>query len=185
MPVISNHFQWFKKLLPNWRFRLFTAIATIMSSAIFIGLYINYTSVLPSGRRALYSAQIKWQTHPIEHYRIVINNYCDVEVRNEQVIKSYKDNCDLTVSNLLARVESSLNIKWLNGFGCDVMVVYPVFNETWGYPEKIEYRQENASPLNIGLADYLSSRSFGNPLVCSMVGYYNSNYIIQSFTPLP
>jgi len=175
-----------KVLWSNRRFRRLSVIVGITWLIIFVGWYIDYTSAMVAARRELRIAEAKWKAHPIAHYRMVTNGGCDVEVRDEQVVKSYNNGpCNLTVSSKFAQINSSLTIHWLNGDGCDLMVVYPTFNDTWGYPEKVVLRQEWASPLNLGIADYVSSHPLFSTFECWFDGYGGSDYVLQSLTPLP
>ncbi len=113
---------------------------------------------------------------------LVYTDGCDIEVRNEQVVNSVQEGCKWPVSKLFQMIDADLSIRWLNGFGCDIEAVYASFNETWGYPEKIEYAQEAATPTNIGPVNYLVSRLGGG--ACALTYSLYTDYVVQSLTPL-
>ena len=138
----------------------------------------------------LENAEKQWATRSFAGYRIdVVGSRCEqhLEVRNEKIVRVYFNTCldhTLTVSELFKLVEQDMTtVKWINGVGCDLQAIHPSFNPIWGYPEKIEYRQERAiaSILNEQYYKrYVASRNEHEP--CPLLGVDSYGYRVKSFT---
>jgi hypothetical protein len=146
--------------------------------------------------RVLNSARTVWASQNITHYRMVVeyeeqftNWGCHeiVEVLNEQIIHVDENPCHFplfTVSTLFTQIEQdTTEIDWVNGY-CDYMAVYPSFNTTKGYPEKIEYRQEPASSSNVGGITYLKTHPLGDQQACTLLLMFRETIRVRSLTPV-
>lgn len=140
------------------------------------------------------AAKSLWAAQHVSHYRMLVEvSTCqhDVEVLNEKVVQTYENTCqqpDVTVSTLFDRIAHEIQqIRWINGVGCDLLAAHPSFDPIWGYPSKIEYRQEWASPANIGGLAYIAARPLGrlDMRACTLLGFSQASVFVKSLVPLP
>lgn len=140
------------------------------------------------------AAKTLWATQRISHYRMLVEvSTCkhDVEVLNERVVQTYENTCqqaDVTVSALFDQITHEIQqIRWINGVGCDFLAAHPSFDPVLGYPSKIEYRQEWASPANIGGLAYIAARPLGRLDIrpCTLLLVGQASIFVKSLVPLP
>jgi hypothetical protein len=134
-------------------------------------------------------AQAKWADRPFKRYRMIWRpevGDCkiDVIIENEVVIKELENTCSSStkgITYLLSDIRDRItNIQWINGIGCDLMVVHATFNKL-GYPEKVQYVQEFMTPFNVGQSVYEKYRRRNIP--CTLLGLFDYGYRIELLTP--
>jgi hypothetical protein len=102
-----------------------------------------------------HTARTRWQQQPIPHYRLIIerpslNCRQDVEVRNEQIVRTMVHNCPI---ELLTMTDLFDRIAWLDGLhstmnfpggGCGCESYLRAY---------VVYHPEHAYPVEVGISD--------------------------------
>ena len=160
----------------------------------------EYNTPIQQNLRAFEAAKAKWQADPLTHYRIKVRSsggtrMCeqDIEVRDEQVIRTYGDTCRngqvFTISRLFATLDDLIprTTRWANRYQCDVWMSRSTYDPQWGFPTLIDVRMEVVSPINLGGLKYgrLIGKYFGRIRQCNIVMVlYVPQIDVLSFTPL-
>jgi hypothetical protein len=156
------------KRLRRWLQPLWKIVVILL---MFLGIVwiIDYTSELLTFRRVYQAGFALWQTAPMGHYRILINDLCEAEVINEQIVNTIRGACAATISDLFKRMDASLTLHWQDGTDCTLMVPYMAFDPVGGFPTRLEFHQEAPSIFNMGLGDYFLSQRYRthNEVLCT------------------
>ncbi len=139
------------------------------------------------------AARTLWAAQRISHYRMLVKmGTCqhEVEALNEKVVQTYQNTCqepDVTVSALFDRIADEItNIQWAN-YPCDFLAIHATLDPVRGYPTRIDYKQESASPANIGGFAYIAAHPLGRLSIqpCTLLGFGRLSTVVESLVPLP
>jgi hypothetical protein len=167
-------------------------LAIVLAEFLYPGIDV-FADPMGDKLRVLSAAQDRWAGQGISHYRIVIEaGDCksDAEVRDEKIVNIFENGCESrvdTVSSLFQKIgQDTKQIRWVNG-NCDVLVVHPSFDTSMGYPQKIEYQLERATPDNLGGITYVKAHPLGRLDwgFCTLLYFGELPIYVKSLTPLP
>lgn len=180
------------------RYRLF-CVAVCCLGVFIVYLYAGidlFADPIGDKLRTLNMAKRQWTAQRLTHYRVVVEiaSYMrcmqDVEVYAEKVVRTFQNTCQLpvvTVSTLFEQISRDTpKIDWVNEH-CDFLNVYPSFDPVLGYPTQIEYRQEYATPQNVGGLTYIAAHPLGrfDWSFCTLLGAFGRNIYVKSLTAIP
>ena len=175
-------------------FVLYFAYAALVTVGIVAGEHDDPTK---ANRRALAEAEVRWNEHPVAHYRMEIGHgykfpeggyLCrqTVEVQNERILSVSNSKCNLsgfTVTELFTVASRAVprRIDWVNGAGCMLWVSQSTFHPVYGYPTLIKVVQKDASPETIGVAKYERLREVLPGETCTLDGRFSMTTEVLSF----
>jgi hypothetical protein len=162
----------------------------------------------------LIEARARWQANSVVHYRLAVRRShplnpstytClqEFEVVQEGVTATLHDDCmgyhlrtipmlgkiepSLTVTDLFEKLaKETTTVRFLQDAACGKLeLVYAKYDPHYGFPQRIDYVQETASPENLGWATHAKYRGNSSIYSCLAIQDFTRGYIEITLTALP